>query len=138
MSNFPTLYKSLFDFADLGLKLKFKPIYINSLEILKLMPIDKSISNSLIELCKSEETDSAEDSPEISQQKELLFDKESPTKLCYTLGVIYSLLMPASNPLSEEALDFQANFIKSGMAYEVQKFITKKDFLDRADDLTKV
>lgn len=137
MSNFPTLYKSLFEFADLGLKLKFKPIYINSLEILKLMPIDKSISNSLIELCKSEEA-GGEDSPEISEQKQLLFDKESPTKLCYTLGVIYSLLMPANNPLSEEALDFQANFIKSGMAYEVQKFITKKDFLDRADDLTKV
>ena len=136
MSNFPTLYKSLFDFADLGLKLKFKPIYINSLEILKLMPIDKSISNSLIELCKSEVN--SQDEPAISEQKELLFDKESPTKLCYTLGVIYSLLIPANNPLSDEALDFQVNFIKSGTAYEVQKFITKKDFLDRADDLTKV
>lgn len=137
MSNFPTLYKSLFEFADLGLKLKFKPIYINSLEILKLMPIDKSISNSLIEICKSEATD-AQDDPAIAELKEQLFDKESPTKLCYTLGVIYSLLMPANNPLSDEALDFQVNFIKSGTAYEVQRFITKKNFLDRADDLTKV
>lgn len=133
MSNYPPLYKSLFDFADLGLKLKYKPIYINSLEILKLMPIDKSISDSLVQLCKSDLN-----SQEISQLKEQLFSKDSSTKLCYTLGVIYSLLMPANNPLSDEALEFQVNFIKSGVALEVQKFITKKDFLDKADDLTKV
>ena len=133
MSNYPPLYKSLFDFADLGLKLKYKPIYINSLEILKLMPIDKSTSDLLVQLCKSDIN-----SQEISQHKDLLFSKESPTKICYTLGVIYSLLMPANNPLSEEALEFQVNFIRSGVAFEIQKFITKKDFLDNADDLTKV
>lgn len=133
MSNYPSLYKSLFDFADLGLKLKYKPIYINSLEILKLMPIDKSRSDSLIQLCKLDAN-----SPEFSQLKEQSFGNDSPTKLCYTLGVIYSLLMPANNPLSNEALEFQVNFIKSGVANEVQKFITKKDFLDKADDLTKV
>jgi len=134
MSNYPPLYKSLFNFADLGLKLKYKPIYINSLEILKLMPIDKSTSDSLIQLCKCNIN-----SQEISQLKEQLFSANSPTKLCYTLGVIYSLLMPANiNPLSDEALEFQVNFIKSGVALEVQKFITKKDFLDNADDLTKV
>lgn len=131
MSNYPSIYKSLFDFADLGLKLKYKPIYINSLEILKLMPIDKSTSESLIQLSKSENLNNQE----ISQ---VLFSESSSTKLCYTLGVIYSLLMPAITPLPDETFEFQVNFIKSGLAYEVQKLIIKKDFLEDADDLTKV
>jgi len=133
MSNYTDLYKSLFDYADLGLKLNYKPIYLNSLEILKLIPIDNSRSKSLIKLCKLDKNN-----PDVNFHKELLFSKESPTKLCYTLGVIYSTLMPANNPLSEEALEFQVNFIKSDVAFEVQQFITTKDFLDKADDLTKV
>lgn len=50
---------------------------------------------------------------------------------------MYSLLMPASDPMSDEAFEFQYSFIKSGHATVVLEMLTKNNFLPNADVATK-
>lgn len=50
---------------------------------------------------------------------------------------MYSLLMPASDPMSPAAFEFQYNFIKSGDAPVVLEMLTKNNFLPNADVATK-
>lgn len=50
---------------------------------------------------------------------------------------MYSLLMPASDPMSSAAFEFQYNFIKSGDAPVVLEMLTKNNFLPNADVPTK-
>lgn len=50
---------------------------------------------------------------------------------------MYALLMPALDPLSEKAFEFQLNFIKSGDAPIILDMLTKNNFLPNADVATK-
>lgn len=50
---------------------------------------------------------------------------------------MYSLIMPASDPMSDEAFEFQYSFIKSGHAPVVLEMLTKNNFLPNADVATK-
>lgn len=51
--------------------------------------------------------------------------------------VLYTLLMPAQDPLSEKAREFQFNFMKSGEIDVIFDMLTKNKFLPSADDATK-
>lgn len=51
--------------------------------------------------------------------------------------VLYSLLMPAVDPMSEKAFEFQCNFIKSGEAEVILEMLSKNKFLPNADETTK-
>ena len=61
-------------------------------------------------------------------------DRKKKTNL---FQVMYSLLMPASDPMSAEAFEFQYNFVKSGHAPIVLEMLTKNNFLPNADVATK-
>lgn len=51
--------------------------------------------------------------------------------------VMYALLMPAQDPLSEKAFEFQFNFLKSPDAPVILDMLTKNNFLPKADVATK-
>lgn len=133
MSKEPNYCQFIFKIADLGIRLRYEPLYINAMEILKLMPIDASVLRSLRNYCKQCLTP---DEQRCSLTSLCL--TESPTQFCYTLDAIYSLLLPAKNPLSDESLQFQFDFIVSGSGLKVLDLITKEDFLSEADDLSRV
>lgn len=50
---------------------------------------------------------------------------------------MYSLLMPAIDPLCPSTFEFQYNFIKSGDAPIILEMLTKNNFLPNADVPTK-
>ena len=47
--------------------------------------------------------------------------------------VCYCLLMPSIEPLSEEAFEFQYNFVSSGGVQLALNMLTKNNFLPNAD-----
>ncbi|CAG2066815.1 unnamed protein product, partial [Timema podura] len=66
-----------------------------------------------------------------------LFFGPSPSQVLYNLEVMYALLMPALDPLSDKAFEFQFNFMKSGDAPVILEMLTKNNFLPNADAATK-
>ena len=55
----------------------------------------------------------------------------------FLFQVMYALLMPALDPLSDKAFEFQYNFLKSGDAPVILDMLTKNNFLPNADVATK-
>lgn len=121
-----------FQIADLGMELNHRPLIENALAILKIMPADEEVIRGIKDTCI----------PCVEEENVFKFDslflKSSETEVAYNLGVIYSLLMPAQNPLSEEAQDFQVKFIQSGAGFKVIELLIRNNFLSKADDLTKI
>lgn len=135
-----------FQISDLGMQLNSRPLIDNALAILKIMPADEETIRIVKATCcptRQEESDLQQTDQENSVLSSLsrfdsLFLKSSPTEVAYTLGVIYSLLMPAQNPLSEDAQEFQVSFIESGAGFKVIELLTRNNFLSKSDDLTKI
>jgi ubiquitin carboxyl-terminal hydrolase 9/24 len=126
ISKKPSLASFFFQIADLGMSVGHLSLVQNTLSILNIMPADQETISRIKTLCSSE------------SGLESLFVNDSPTQVAYNLNVIYSLLMPAQNPMSDESLDFQYHFVKSGCGSMVLDLLTKNKFLLKADDLTKV
>lgn len=55
----------------------------------------------------------------------------------FVFQVLYTLLMPALDPMSDRACEFQLNLIKSGEAGVILDMLTKNNFLPNADETTK-
>ena len=135
-----------FQISDLGMQLNSRPLIDNALAILKIMPADEETIRIVKATCcptrRQEECDQQMDqeSSVVSSLSRFdsLFLKSSPTEVAYTLGVIYSLLMPAQNPLSEDAQEFQVSFIESGAGFKVIELLTRNNFLSKSDDLTRI
>ena len=53
--------------------------------------------------------------------------------MIFFFKVAYSLLMPAVETTSEEAFEFQFNFVKSGGVQIAMNMLTKNNFLPSAD-----
>ncbi|RWS11107.1 putative ubiquitin carboxyl-terminal hydrolase FAF-X-like protein [Dinothrombium tinctorium] len=123
-----------FQLADLGMSLNSVALRDCALDILKIMPADKVAVETLKTLCQT----CAESSEDHNAKFDAIFYTQSPTQAAYYLGCIYSLLMPARNPLSEEAQEFQYNFMKSGCGFKVLELLNRNNFLSRADDFTKI
>lgn len=123
----------LFQISDLGMKVQHLPLVQNALSILRIMPADQETIKKIREVCSS-----ACDSQDASNFDSLFLLHKSPTQVAYNLIVIYSLLMPAQNPLSSESQEFQFSFIKSGCGFKVIELLSRNNFLSGADDLTKM
>uniref|UniRef100_T1IZS4 ubiquitinyl hydrolase 1 n=1 Tax=Strigamia maritima TaxID=126957 RepID=T1IZS4_STRMM len=123
-----------FQLADLGSSMQVAPLRDGGRALLKLMPNDVKSADSLRALC----LDHAKlGDQSLSATLESVFFASSPSQVLYSLEVTYSLLMPALNPMSEEAFEFQFNFIKSGGVSCVLGMLTKNNFLPNADPPTK-
>lgn len=134
MAQQPQYTKFFFQLADLGMILHYPPLVENTLSILKIMPADQKTVETVSQFCKI----AVESGDDNFAQFDTLFFAPSPTQVVYNLGVIHSLLMPAQNPMSDEAHAFQFDFMKSGCGCKILELLTKNNFLSRADDFTKM
>lgn len=124
----------LFQLADLGSSLNVPALRDEAHAVLKLMPPDNHTFEKLKTICL-ENSKLGDRSP--SPTLENIFFGPSPSQVLYTLEVVYTLLMPAHNPMSEEAQSFQYNFVRSGGVPVTLGMITKNNFLSGADVPTK-
>ena len=135
MSNNPQFAQFLFQLADIGMSLNNPSLRESALALLKIMPADAQTIEHIKQLCVCPTGVTYE-------EQGLKFDSEffdtSPTRIVYSLGIIYSLLIPASNPISEEAQEFQCNFMKSGCGLKILELLNKNNFLSNADDFSKM
>ncbi|PSN47507.1 putative ubiquitin carboxyl-terminal hydrolase FAF-X [Blattella germanica] len=137
-----------FQLADLGCKLQYPPLRDGARMLLKLIPPDihtveclqslfqnhaRAGSNGVAVIDQGGQSTSSLPSPSV----ESLFFGTSPSQVLYHLEVMYALLMPALDPLSEKAFEFQYNFLKSGDAPVILDMLTKNNFLPNADVATK-
>ena len=70
--------------------------------------LDVDTVDKMRELC-AEHAKSTEKT--MSSKLEAMFFGPSPSEVLYNLEVVYSMLMPAHNPLSEEAFEFQVSWM---------------------------
>jgi ubiquitin carboxyl-terminal hydrolase 9/24 len=135
MSNQPQFAQFLFQLADIGMSLNNPSLRESALSLLKIMPADTQTIQHIKELCLcSGGVSYEEQGPKFDSE----FFNTSPTRIIYNMGIIYSLLIPASNPLSEEARDFQLDFMKSGCGLKILELLNKNNFLANADDFSKM
>jgi ubiquitin carboxyl-terminal hydrolase 9/24 len=135
MSTQPQFAQFLFQLADIGMSLNNPSLRESALALLKIMPADTQMIEHIKTLCLCP--------PGITYEEQgLKFDSEffdtSPTRIVYSMGIIYSLLIPSCNPISEEAQEFQCNFMKSGCGLKILELLTKNNFLSNADDFSKM
>lgn len=133
MSHHSQYAQFFFQLADIGMSLNCPALRESALSLLQIMPADVQTIENIKSLCAF-----AANSPEEYNSKfDSIFFSNSPTEVVYNLGVIYSLLIPAHNPLSDDAQEFQCNFVKSGCGLKILELISKNNFLAKADDFSK-
>lgn len=137
MSSRHSYAQFFFQLADLGMSLKHQQLDCNALAILKIIPADRDTIKKIKELCSNLASDSSLE-VEAMAKFDTLFFAPSATQVAYNLAVIYSLLMPAQNPLSDEAQEFQYNFVRSGCGLKVVELLTRNNFLSSSVDFTKM
>lgn len=57
--------------------------------------------------------------------------------MLYHLEVLYAMLMPAMETLSDKTYEFQYSFITSGEAHVFLEMLTKNNFMSSADSITR-
>ncbi|XP_070538663.1 ubiquitin carboxyl-terminal hydrolase 9X-like isoform X2 [Ptychodera flava] len=130
----PRYAQFLWQVADLGTQLEIPALRDGARSLLKLMPADSQCVEKIKALC----LDHAKlGDQSLSPSLESLFFCSSPSQVLYHLEVVYSLLMPASQPIGEDAFEFQYNFVKSGGVMCVLNMLTKNNFLPNTDTETR-
>uniref|UniRef100_A0A8D8QPH5 ubiquitinyl hydrolase 1 n=1 Tax=Cacopsylla melanoneura TaxID=428564 RepID=A0A8D8QPH5_9HEMI len=66
-----------------------------------------------------------------------IFYSPSPSQVLYNLEVMYAMLMPAVDTLSDKSLEFQHSFLSSEHVVTVVDILTKTNFLCNTDLATK-
>lgn len=66
-----------------------------------------------------------------------MFFSATPAEVLYNLEVLYALLMPAIDTLSDKSYEFQYSFITSGEAHIFLEMLTKNNFMSSADSVTR-
>ncbi|XP_033356836.1 probable ubiquitin carboxyl-terminal hydrolase FAF-X isoform X1 [Bombus vosnesenskii] len=129
-----------FQLADLGCSLQHAQLRDGARNLLQLVPPDTltvSRLQSLFGHCKEDDNLDNALCNEQNTTVDSLFFTASSSQVLYNLEVLYSLLMPVLDPMSERAFEFQCNFIKSGEAGVILEMLTKNKFLPNADETTK-
>ncbi|XP_012278998.1 probable ubiquitin carboxyl-terminal hydrolase FAF-X [Orussus abietinus] len=140
MSQRPQYATFFFQLADLGCNLQHPQLRDGARNLLQLVPPDTLTVTRLQWLFGHYRDDEPSQNPHCNEQNtnvDTLFFSASPSQVLYNLEVLYTLLMPALDPMSERAFDFQYNFIKSGEAGVILDMLTKNKFLPNADESTK-
>ncbi|XP_034939757.1 probable ubiquitin carboxyl-terminal hydrolase FAF-X isoform X2 [Chelonus insularis] len=132
-----------FQLADLGCSLKHSQLRDSARNLLQLVPPDVLTVARLHYLFAghyNEDNDVSCLNSNCNPQNtnvDTLFFNASPSQVLYNLEVLYTLLMPALDPTSDKAFEFQYNFIKSPEAGVILDMLTKNKFLPNADVTTK-
>ncbi|XP_066599991.1 ubiquitin carboxyl-terminal hydrolase 9X [Prorops nasuta] len=128
-----------FKLADLGCSLQHAQLRDGARNILQLIPPDTVTVTRLQYLFGHKENDSKKNiyCNTVYTNVDTLFFEAGPSQVLYNLEVLYTLLMPAIDPMSDKAFEFQCNFINSGEAGVILEMLTKNKFLPNADETTK-
>lgn len=113
----------------LGSQLTYAPLRNNGLGLLKLIPCDVFTMEKLKVLFSHPE--------EHNITMDTMFFKASPAEVLYNLEVLYAMLMPSTDSLSDRTYEFQYSFITSGKAHVFLEMLTKNNFMTNADNFTK-
>ncbi|KAF2881719.1 hypothetical protein ILUMI_24454 [Ignelater luminosus] len=108
---------------------EFSPLRDSAKALLQLMPCDSTTIERLV-LAFGGTND-----PEINVDS--MFFSATPAEVLYNLEVLYVLLMPAMEHLSEKTYEFQYNFMISGDAHTFLEMLTKNNFMCNADTVTR-
>lgn len=137
MSQRPQYVQFFFQLADLGCTIGYPQLRDGARHLLQLVPPD-SLTVSRLQWFFGR---FKENEPTLNDESNVsvgsLFFTASPSQVLYNLEVLYTLLMPALDPMSERACEFQLNLIKSGEASVILDMLTKNNFLPNADETTK-
>ncbi|CAH1782281.1 unnamed protein product [Owenia fusiformis] len=133
MANNPRYATFLLQMADLGSRVNFPKLREGARQVLKLMPPDNAKVEEIKKLCET----AAKGDAATSQSLESLYFGPSSAVVLYNLEVSFCLLMPSQNVMSEEAFEFQFNYLKSGGVGAALSMITKNNFIPSADISTK-
>ncbi|XP_043475108.1 probable ubiquitin carboxyl-terminal hydrolase FAF-X isoform X1 [Leptopilina heterotoma] len=129
-----------FQLADLGCDLQLAQLRDGARNLLQLVPPDTLTVTRLQWFFSHYLDNEPSQNSHCNEQAtsvDTLFFTASPSQVLYNLEVLYTLLMPALDPMSERARQFQNNFIKSGEAGVILEMLTKNKFLPNADETTK-
>ncbi|KAM7302505.1 putative ubiquitin carboxyl-terminal hydrolase FAF-X [Ixodes scapularis] len=126
MSRQPRYTQFLFKLADLGSSLQVPQLREGAMALLKILPADVQTVEKLRQHCSHQPGTTT---PSLDS----LLRSLSPTELLYHLEVVYALLLPAQNPCSEEAQQFQCGFVQSGGVPLVLGMLTQERFLSGLD-----
>ncbi|KAF5307812.1 hypothetical protein FQR65_LT06684 [Abscondita terminalis] len=108
---------------------EFPPLRDSTNALLQLMPYDSAtVERLLIVFNDSHAPDMNVDS---------LFFSATPAEVLYNLQVLYVLLMPANDHLSDKSYEFQYNFLICGEAHTFLEMFTKNNFMSNADTVTR-
>ncbi|XP_064082430.1 probable ubiquitin carboxyl-terminal hydrolase FAF-X isoform X2 [Macrobrachium nipponense] len=124
----------LLQLADLGCTLQLPQLRDSARALLNIMPADQHTGNNLRTACL-EHAKLGEQNASLTL--ETLVFSTSPSQVLYNLQVLYSLLMPALNPMSDKAMEFQYNFMKCGGVKIIIDMLSKNNFLSSTDMPTK-
>ncbi|KAJ8679779.1 hypothetical protein QAD02_015566 [Eretmocerus hayati] len=130
----------LFQLADLGCTLDYPQLRDGARHLLQLIPPDTLTVSRLqwfFGRYKEEEPSPNPSIDESNTNVDSLFFTASPSQVLYNLEVLYTLLMPALDPISDRACEFQLDLIRSGEAGVILDIFTKNNFLPDADETTK-
>ncbi|CAG9771327.1 unnamed protein product [Ceutorhynchus assimilis] len=113
----------------LGSQMKFPALRSSGHALLKLLPCSVLTMEKLKTLFGTplEQTLSMDN----------LFFSATPAEVLYNLEVLYAMLMPAMDTLSDKSYEFQYSFITSGEAHVFLEMLTKNNFLSSADSITR-
>ncbi|KAK0096487.1 hypothetical protein PV326_005319 [Microctonus aethiopoides] len=129
-----------FQLADLGCSLRHSQLRDAARNLLQLVPPNTLTVTRLQWWFGHYKDEDVSVNPHCNEQMtnvDTLFFASSPSHVLYNLEVLNTLLMPALDPTSDKAFEFQYNFIKSGEAGVILEMLTKNNFLPSADETTK-
>ncbi|XP_050309267.1 probable ubiquitin carboxyl-terminal hydrolase FAF-X isoform X2 [Anthonomus grandis grandis] len=115
---------------ELGSQMNFPALRHGGHGLLKLMPCDMVTMEKLKALFATpgEQNNVTMDS---------LFFRPVSAEVLYNLEVLYAMLMPAMDTISEKTYEFQYSFITSGEVHIFLEMLTKNNFMSNADSITR-
>lgn len=124
----------LIDLADQGITHNIPDLRERVQQLLNLIPSDTETVGNIKNICRT----SSENSSKTPSLLDAMFFTSSSTQVLYNLEIVYSLLMPAASPNQDhQTLEFQIHFLKCGGIECVLNMLTRTDFLQHADAITK-
>ncbi|XP_008200473.2 probable ubiquitin carboxyl-terminal hydrolase FAF-X isoform X3 [Tribolium castaneum] len=115
--------------SHLGSVLEYPPLRDGGYGLLQLMPCDTETTEKLRILFTTP--------GEQNITMDNMFFSATPAEVLYNLEVLYAMLMPAIEPLSEKTYEFQYSFMTSGEAHLFLEMLTKNNFMSSADNVTR-
>ncbi|KAH1013809.1 hypothetical protein HUJ04_002748 [Dendroctonus ponderosae] len=129
MSQNPIYAEFFCNLMALGSQLESPALRNSAHALLRTIPCD----SRTMEILKLLFTGPSE--PNMSMEN--TFFRASSSEVLYHLEVLYAMLMPAMDTLSDKTFEFQYTFITSGEAHLFLEMFTKNNFMCNADNFTR-